>query len=116
MNRHWILVLAALLVSAASIANAQTVRISETDAKKALVSRVEPEYPPMARQMRLSGRVQLDVYIDEDGRVEKAEGTNGNPILTAAAASAVKRWKFTPVTAGGKPAKAIAAFSFDFKL
>jgi protein TonB len=109
-------VLAAFLLVMTGAAQAETVRITEADAKKAVVNRIDPEYPPMARQLRLSGRVQLDVYIDEDGRVEKTEGVAGNPMLTNAAANAVKKWKFTPVMSGGKPSKAVAGFSFDFKM
>ena len=100
----------------AGVAQAQTVRLPEAEAKKAVTQKVDPEYPPMARQLRLSGRVQLEVYIDEQGAVEKVEAANGNPILTAAASNAVKKWKFTPVQAGGKPAKAVTTLTFDFKL
>ena len=116
MNKYRLAVLAAFLFVITGAAHAQAIRISEADAKKAVVSRIDPEYPPMAKQLKLSGRVQLDVYIDEDGRVEKTEGVAGNPMLTNAAASAVKKWKFTPVMSNGKPAKAIAGFAFDFKL
>ncbi len=116
MNKHWLAVLAAFLFVVTGSAQAQAVRMTEADAKKAVVNRVDPEYPPMARQLRLSGRVQLDVYIDEEGRVEKTEGVAGNPMLTNAAAAAVKKWKFTPVMSGGKASKAVAGLSFDFKL
>src|SRR6185503_154920 len=39
-------------------------RIPEDEAKKAVMSKVNPEYPPMARQMRLMGKVQVDALID----------------------------------------------------
>lgn len=103
-------------ISCLGIMEAEVVRLPEAEAKKAVVQRVDPEYPPIAKQMRVSGRVQVDVYIDEQGNVEKVEGSNGNPILTAAAANAVKKWKFTPVTSGGKAAKAVTTLTFDFKL
>lgn len=105
-----------LAASAAATAQAQLVRLPEAEAKKAVTHKVDPEYPPMAKQMRLSGRVQLDVFIDENGTVEKVEGNNGNPILTAAASNAVKKWKFSPVQSGGKPAKAVTTLTFDFRL
>ena len=88
-----------------------TVRVSEAEAKKALVSRADPEYPAIARQMHLGGRVTVDVFVDEAGKVEKVQPVSGNQLLTGAAVSAVKKWKFTPF---GK--KAVATFAFDFKL
>ncbi len=110
--------LIAVFLAAASLAAADepTVRVPEAEAKKALVTRVDPEYPPMARQMRLSGRVQVDAYIDENGAVEKVQVVNGNPLLTSAAVNAVKKWKFNAITANGKAVKAVAGFTFDFKL
>src|SRR5215217_3162203 len=83
-------------------------RVSEEEAKKALTSKVAPEYPPMARQMKLGGKVQVDVIIDPDGNVEKVQIVTGNPVLTSAAVTAVKRWKFTPFMNEGKPTRAVA--------
>jgi TonB family protein len=91
-----------------------TRRVSEEEAKKAITSKVNPEYPAMARQMRLGGKVQVDAYIDTDGKVEKVQVVNGNALLTSAAVNAVKRWKFSPFTTDGKPVRAVAGFSFNF--
>jgi protein TonB len=92
-------------------------RISELDARKAAVKKVEPEYPAMARQVRLSGRVQVDVIIGSAGNVEKVNVVRGNVLLSNSAASALKRWKFTPfMGVDNKPAKAIASLTFDFHL
>jgi len=89
-------------------------RVSEDEAKKALTTKIAPEYPPMARQMRLGGKVQVDAFIDLEGKVEKVQILTGNPLLTSAAVNAVKRWKFTPFTMEGKPTRAVAGFSFSF--
>ena len=99
-------------LSLASLLADDVVRVTETDAKKAIVSKVEPEYPSMARNMHLAGRAVVDVYIDQDGKVERAQPVSGNPLLTGAAVSAVKKWKFNNTF--GK--KAVAAIAFDFKL
>src|SRR5262245_9414241 len=77
------------------------VRVSEADARKAAIKKVEPEYPAMARQVRLSGRVQVDVIIDASGNVEKVNVLQGNVLLSNSAASAVKKWKFRPFTIAG---------------
>ena len=92
-------------------------RVSETEARKAVVKKVEPEYPAMARQIRLSGQVQVDVVIAETGVVEKVNVIKGNVLLSNSAVSALKKWRFTPFTGGAsKPTKAITSLTFDFRL
>ena len=105
-----------LLLSAFGWAQQPTVRLPEDEGKKLIVTRVDPDYPPMAKQMHLAGKVVVDVYIDEDGKVEKVETVNGNPLLSGAAVAAVKKWKFTPFSANGQTRRAVTAVGFNFKL
>ena len=98
------------------LADDTTVRISESDARKAAVKKVEPEYPAMARQVRLTGQVQVDVLIDVNGAVEKCTVRKGNVLLSNSAVAALKKWKFTPFSSAGQPAKAVASITFDFRL
>ena len=58
----------------------------------------------------------MEVTVNSDGSVGDVEIKSGNPILTHAAVDAVKRWKFKPFTADGKPVKAQAPVAFSFKL
>ena len=92
------------------------VRVSEAEARKLIVSKVDPEYPPMAKQMRLTGKVQVDCFIDSSGGVEKVQILNGNPLFSSSISNAMKKWKFKPVEANGKPASAVAAFVFSFTM
>jgi TonB family protein len=87
------------------------VRVSEAEAKKNLVTKADPEYPALARQAHVTGRVTVDVYVDEQGTVESAKPVSGNLLLSGAAVNATKKWKFSP---SGK--KTVAQFAFDFKL
>jgi TonB family protein len=108
----WLLACSGLLTAQDAL-----LRVSETEARKAVVKKVEPEYPAMARQIRLSGQVQVDVVIAETGAVEKVSVLKGNVLLSNSAVSALKKWKFTPFAgAANKPAKAIASLTFDFRL
>lgn len=91
-------------------------RVSQEEAVKAATSKVQPDYPAMARQLKLEGAVQVEAVIDEKGSVETAKPMNGNVILANSAVAAVKRWRFTPFTSDGKPVKAIAAMSFTFRM
>jgi len=92
-----------------------TVRVAEGEMKKAAVAKVNPDFPAMARQLRLSGRAEVDVYVSADGDVEKVQPLSGNPIFTGACVAAVKKWKFTPFKADGKPTKAVGSIGFDFR-
>lgn len=108
------LLLAAAVICPGLRAEDLTRRVSEDEAKKAITTRTNPEYPAMARQMKLGGKVQVDAYIDPEGKVEKVQVVTGNPLLTSAAVNAVKHWKFSPFTADGKPTRAVAGFTFNF--
>ena len=95
-----------------------TAGFCEDGAKKltrAVVSRVEPEYPAFARQLKIAGEVNLEAVLKEDGTVEKVNVVDGNPVLTKAGAEALMKWKFKPVTADGKPVKALAPVTMSFK-
>jgi TonB family protein len=61
-----------------------------------LISKVSPVYPEVARRMRISGTVPVEIEIDENGRVTKATPAGGPPILRSAAVSAVLKWRFRP--------------------
>ncbi len=93
---------------------ADALHISEQDAQRAVVTKVAPQYPPIARQLNLAGRVVVDAFVNSEGGVDKADVVNGNPILGSAAVNAAKHWKFQPFQANGKPSDAIVRLSFDF--
>jgi len=61
---------------------------------RAAVHKVAPTYPPMARQMGITGTVIVTATVDASGKVIKAESTSGNKLLATAAIDAVKQWKF----------------------
>jgi TonB family protein len=106
------LVLIPLLAATAAFAE---VRVSSQEAMKAAVQKVPPEYSGIAKQMKILGRVEVEASISENGDVEAAKAISGNPLLTASAVTAVKKWKFTPFQENGAAAKAVAILIFEFK-
>ncbi len=46
-----------------------------------LINRVQPNYPPLARQTRISGTVRLHAIISKDGTVQQLEVLSGHPLL-----------------------------------
>jgi protein TonB len=91
------------------------VRIGAADAIKAATSKVSPQYPAMARQMKISGHVEIEAVVDTDGSVASVKAVSGNPMLTQPAIAAVERWKFTPFTSNGENTKAVVTLGFDFR-
>ncbi len=94
----------------------QPLRLAEEEVRQAVSSKVEPEYPALARQLRLAGDVQVEVTITITGGVEKVTVLRGNTLLTNAVVSAVRRWKFNPFQTGGKPVRVVAPMKFNFKM
>jgi periplasmic protein TonB len=104
------------LIAAMPAWGQETKKVSKVDAMRAVASRIQPEYPSNARQFRIEGSVELEVLVGENGGVEKVDIVAGNPMLTRPAANAVRAWKFTPFTEGGKAVKAMAPITISFKL
>lgn len=75
-----------------------------------------PVYPAMAKNMRLTGVVKVDLVIDENGQVAEVQNLSGPTMLQRAAQDAVKKWKFKPFTRDGQAAKATGFVSFNFSL
>lgn len=68
-----------------------------------LLSRVEPVYPALARQTRVSGVVKLRAIIAKDGSVEELQAVSGHPLLIQSALDAVKQWRYQPTLINGIP-------------
>lgn len=82
------------------------------------ISNPNPMYPAEAVQRGLEGRVILSVTIATSGAVTKvtiAESC-GHKSLDRAALDAVRRWRFSPATRGGKPVEWTARLPIRFRL
>jgi protein TonB len=111
----WSINIALFALTVAVPVSRAEVRVSEADAKQAATSTSVPEYPAVARQLKLTGKVVLEVAIAEDGTVEDVKITSGNPVLTRSCVKAVHDWKFKPFLQEGKATRAVAPISFEFK-
>jgi TonB family protein len=61
-----------------------------------VLTRVNPQYPSMARNMNLRGVVRIEAVVAPNGTVKTAEVKGGHPLLGQAAQNAVREWKFEP--------------------
>ncbi len=78
--------------------------------------RANPVYPQVARNMRMTGVVKVEVVIDEQGKVAEVQNADGPIMLQSAAQDAVKKWQFRPFTRDGEPVRATGFISFNFAL
>jgi TonB family protein len=70
---------------------------ASTDAARRKVrSKVVPEYPQLAKQMNVTGKVKIEATIAADGHVTNTRVVGGSPLLVNAALDALKRWRFEP--------------------
>lgn len=83
--------------------NVSRVRVGGAVQAAKLVNRVQPMYPPLARQTRISGTVKLHAIIGKDGTVQQLNVESGHPLLVQAALDAVRQWRYQPTLLNGEP-------------
>jgi TonB family protein len=111
--------LALLLISFALSAAAQTTeptQLSDSAAQGLLIKKVNPVYPPLARQARIQGTVLLGITISKSGDVENMQLISGHPMLGPAAIEAVKQWKYQPYLVNGDPVEVQTRVLVNFVL
>ena len=69
--------------------------------------RVDPDYPPRARQRGIEGYVDLEFTIGPVGTVEDAKVIGAYPpaVFDRAALRAVRRWRYNPQIVDGEPTR-----------
>ena len=75
-----------------------------------------PSYPDAARRMRQSGMVQVEVVVDENGKVISARALSGPSILRDVAVEAAHRARFSPTKLSGQPVKVTGQINYNFTL
>jgi len=77
---------------------------------------VEPNYPLLAKQMKVQGAVVLQALIDKTGNIEDLHVITGPTILAAAAREAVKQWHFKPYYQNGQAVETEARITVNFTI
>jgi len=103
--------LALLLGGSATLAPRVSGQNAGTESSKRKVrTKVAPEYPPLAKQMHIVGKVKIETTISAEGRVVGTKVIGGSPLLAAAAVKAVTEWRFEP---GPRDTTEVIEFEFD---
>ncbi|MGO9269751.1 MAG: energy transducer TonB [Terriglobia bacterium] len=102
-------------ITGTKIAPTQSVRLDPEEAATRLLSRTEPGYPPEAIAAHRSGNVILEVEVAEDGSVFSIRTLSGDPLL-AAAAEAVRNWRYRPYRRHDHPSQFQTDVALTFNL
>jgi protein TonB len=81
-----------------------------------LLHEVKPVYPPLARQARIQGAVELRAIISKSGTIENLVVVRGHPMLSAAAIEAVRQWRYRPYVLNGEPIEVETEITVNFLL
>jgi protein TonB len=92
------------------------IRRSEGVMAAALIHKVQPQYPAIARTIHLAGTVYLRAIIATDGTVRQLEVISGNPILANPALQAVRQWRYQPTRLNGEPVEVETVITVNFIL
>lgn len=73
-----------------------------------------PVYPAPAKAVGAKGTVNVQILIDESGKVISAKAVSGNPLLRQAAEQAAQRAVFSPTKLSNVPVKATGIIVYNF--
>jgi TonB family protein len=94
--RQW-LTGAVLLSMVLNIPSAPPARAQEQAlGTRKVINRVVPQYPQLARSMRIEGTVKLLAVVAPNGKSTSTRVMGGHPVFAKAAVDAVEKWKWTP--------------------
>jgi TonB family protein len=91
-------------------------RMSEGVMEAALIHKVQPQYPAIARAMHLAGTLRLRAIIGADGGVRQVDVISGNALLVPSAVAAVREWRYRPTMLNGEPVEVETFITVNFVL
>jgi protein TonB len=103
--------------TAASVTSNAAERIQmSTNASDIVTRPVRPNYPLLARQMKVQGSVILQALIGKDGIIQNLRVVSGPHILASAAEDAVRQWHFKPHFEGADAVETQAKITVNFTI
>jgi TonB family protein len=103
--------------TAASVTSNAAERVQmSVDTAQAVARPVRPNYPLLARQMKVQGSVILQALVGRDGAIQNLRVVSGPPILATAAQDAVRQWHFKPHLEGSEAVETQAKITVNFTI
>ncbi len=75
-----------------------------------------PVYPSIAKTTHTAGTVNVQMLLNEEGRVISAQALSGPPLLREAAVKAAYQARFSPTLLSHQPVKVSGIITYNFKL
>jgi TonB family protein len=89
-------------------------QVPENVLQNRAITKIKPEYPPTAKKMKVTGRVEVEITISEVGLVIEATAISGHLALRSAAVEAARKWVFKPAMLNGAPIRVKSVLTFVF--
>ena len=102
--------------AAPKIATPKRVTVSQGVTSGMLIRKVQPDYPPLAKQARIQGSVVLQAVIGKDGSIQNLKAVSGHPMLIPSALDAVRQWRYKPYFLNGEPVEVDTQVTVNFTL
>lgn len=108
LRKSWVLAVALSALIGAPFST--PLRAADATSDRAVISRVEPEYPELAKRAHITGIVKIEAVVAPNGTVRTMKVLGGNPTLCRAAQDALARWKYAPAPS---ESTVIVVFTFN---
>lgn len=97
----------------------EDVKPKQTNISKGVINGIaislpRPAYPAAAKAVRVSGDVNVQVTIDENGNVISASAVSGHALLKQVSEQAARGAKFRPTLLSGQPVKVTGIIVYKF--
>jgi len=80
-----------------------SIPVSQGTTGGVLLHKVQPVYPAEARRLHMTGSVVIEATVNAEGQVDDLKLVSGDPLLSAAAMDAVRKWRYSPYLLNGRP-------------
>jgi protein TonB len=94
----------------------QRIRVGGNVQQANLIRKVQPVYPPLAKQARIQGTVRFTAIIGTDGTIQNLQLVTGHPLLVEAARQSVIQWQYKPTLVNSEPVEVVTQIDVNFTL
>ena len=74
------------------------------------------KYPAEARKQRISGEVEMQITIAQDGSVQNPRVLSGDPLLSSGLVAEVSKWLYKPLRINGEPVEMVTELGISYNL
>jgi len=92
------------------------VRVGGNVRSPKVITRVEPQYPALAKQTHVEGVVVIDAILDDQGNVQDMKVVSGPALLYKAALDALAKWRYEPTYLNDQPVAVELLVTITFRL